>query len=154
MRVIICVCACMIASRVSCVHTCVCVYIFAYRPSVNVLSPSYAQINSWVASIVPRVSGPADYTNGHRCMQSVSLSFVCVSAQQSDEMSVSGEEIDEHTPETKRLATGNAWASDTKPAVLQLVGQFSKCVLIKNSSVVFVIKIRFVVFLFACNKWG
>lgn len=97
-----------------CVYDCIvfacvyiCIYIFAYRPSVNALSPSYNQINSWVASIVPRVSGPADYTNGHRCMQSVSLSFVCVSAQQSDEMSVSGEEIDEHTPETKRLATGN-----------------------------------------------
>lgn len=90
----------------ACVY--ICIYIFAYRPSVNALSPSYNQINSWVASIVPRVSGPADYTNGHRCMQSVSLSFVCVSAQQSDEMSVSGEEIDEHTPETKRLATGNA----------------------------------------------
>ncbi len=51
-------------------------------------------------------------------MQSVSFSFVCVSAQQSEEMSVSGEEIDEHTQETKRLASGNTQqAPDTKPAV-------------------------------------
>lgn len=50
-----------------------------------------------MASIVPGVSGPADYTNSYSCMQSVSFSFVRVSAQQSEEMSVSGEEIDEHT---------------------------------------------------------
>lgn len=47
-----------------------------------------------MASIVPLVSGPADYTNSYSCMQSVSFSFVRVSAQQSEEMSVSGEEID------------------------------------------------------------
>lgn len=73
---------------------------------------------TWVAPVVPRVSGPADYTNSYSRMQSVSFSIVCVSAQQSEEMSVSGEEIDEHTQETKRLASENTQqAADTKPAV-------------------------------------
>lgn len=73
--------------------------------------------------------GPADYTNGCLCMQSVSFAFVCVSAQQSQEMSVSGEEIDEHTPETKRLASGNTQqVTDKASCPLQLLGQFSKYV--------------------------
>lgn len=64
------------------------------------------------------ISGPVDYTNSYSCMQSVSFSFVCVSAQQSEEMSVSGEEIDEYTQETKSMASWNAQqARDTKPAV-------------------------------------
>lgn len=62
------------------------------------------------------ISGPVDYTDSYSCMQSVSFSFVCVSAQQSEEMSVSGEEVDEYTQETKSLASGNA-QQDTKPAV-------------------------------------
>lgn len=75
------------------------------------------------------VSGPVDYTNSYSCMQSVSFSFVCVSAQQSEEMSVSGEKIDEYTRETKSLASENAQqAADTKPAVLLQVAlcQFNK----------------------------
>lgn len=78
------------------------------------------EMNACVASVV---SGPADYTNGYLCTQSVSVSFVCVSAQQSEEMSVSGEELDEHTPETKRLATGNTQqVTDKASCPLQLLG--------------------------------
>lgn len=49
------------------------------------------------------VSGPADYT--HRYLQSVSFSFVCLCVCVISV--VSGEELDEHTQETKRVANRN-----------------------------------------------
>lgn len=53
----------------------------------------------------------------------VSFFFVCVSAQQSHVMSVSGDGIDEHTQETKRPPCGNAQhAADKTSCPLQLLG--------------------------------
>lgn len=115
MRVIICQC---IISWFVLVCVCVYMYLCAISSISHCFISSSYQINAWVASVISRVSGPADYTNGYSCMQSVSFSFVCVSAQQSEEMSVFAEERDEHTLETKRLAKGNTQqASDTKTAV-------------------------------------
>lgn len=58
-----------------------------------------------MAPVVPRVSGGLQITRTaiHACDQSLFFfpPFVCVSAQQSEEMSVSGEKIDERTQEDK-----------------------------------------------------
>lgn len=93
-------------------YVCVQIYshgIFSISPC---LIPSYNQINARVAFVVLRVSGPADYT-------ACSLLFLCVCVcQRSSQKSVSGEQIDEYTQETKRLASGNTrQATDTKAAV-------------------------------------
>lgn len=97
---------------------------------------SILESNKGLAPVVPRVSGPTDYTNSASCMQSVTFSFVCVAAQQSEEMSVSGEEREEHTHGTKKLASGNAQqATDTKPAVHCRFWVKSENVLIRNSNI-------------------
>ena len=103
MRVIIFVC---VSSTLSMHSLCLCAYVFACYIIHQSMVYSILQSNKgpgWL--LLFHVSGPADYTYSYSCMQSVSFSFVCVSAQQSEEMSVSREEIDEHTQETKRLAS-------------------------------------------------
>lgn len=96
-------------------HTLIYIYVsMSYRPSVkrNECLCGLCCVWAWTAICA---------------MQSVSVSFVCASAQQSEEMSVSGEVIDEHAPETKRLATGNT-QQDKTSCLLQLLGPRSKYV--------------------------